>query len=151
LQNALAEGLGERLRGHDIVLSHYTLYVNGHHAEVARSWGGAIGGAIGGGIGGNPQTHRTACGREAFPAGWFDPSELTTPYTPYVVEIEVALDGRPVTIHSVFSPPQNVSETSIISGRLMRQNEYEWANAAIVKANTALVAAVAAALPSTAK
>src|SRR5262249_53222081 len=101
--------------------------------------GGAVGGGLGGVVEGHPKTSKASCPREKLEAGWFDASEITTPYTPYVAAIEITLDGKPVRARAVYAPSDNVSEGSIVSGFLTRPKEFEWAAAAIAKADAALV------------
>jgi hypothetical protein len=155
LDHDLKQAFGAHLQGREVIVDHYTVYVNGHSAEVGRSWGagltlgvgGAIGGGLGGAVGGNPKTTHASCPREKMKGGWFDASEITTPYTPYIVEITVRIDGSRVSARSVFSPSSNVSENSIMTG-VLGFAEAGGGNTAIDKADAALIAEIRKQVPA---
>ena len=65
---------------------------------------------------------------------WFAGSELSTPYPPYIVEIEVELDGQHHRVRTVVSTQKDVAQLDIIQ-------------AALAQANAALIAELAKDLP----
>ncbi|HWA63874.1 MAG TPA: hypothetical protein VG939_21040 [Caulobacteraceae bacterium] len=155
LGHDLDQAFGARLAGHRLVLRHYTMYVNGRAAETAASWGagltygvgGAVGAASGAEVAGSGRAHKSSCPASKMEGGSFDASELTTPFSPYIAEIELDVDGQPVKARAVYSPPRNVSDGSITSGVLLSGDEWNWEQAAVAKADAALVEALGKVLP----
>jgi hypothetical protein len=44
------------------------------------------------------------CAREKSEGGWYEPVDLTTPYSPLISEFTGTCDGKPLTIRVVYSP-----------------------------------------------
>jgi hypothetical protein len=44
------------------------------------------------------------CAREKSEGGWYEPADLTTPYSPLISEFTGTCDGKPLTIRVVYSP-----------------------------------------------
>ena len=47
------------------------------------------------------------CTKENTSGGWYDPSEVTTPNSPFIVEVEIQKDGKTYSARSVLSPAVN--------------------------------------------
>ena len=126
LKADLARGLGARLGGRTVTVDHYNLYLN-----MAASQSGVAPD----GLGALMSSHREAkCPRDKMTAGWFDGAELTTPYPPYIVEMDVELDGQHHQIRTVISAQKDVPQLDIIQ-------------AAFAQANALLIAELAQQLP----
>jgi hypothetical protein len=130
LKADLTRGLGERLSGRTLTVDHYNLYLN----LTASQAGVAPDGPLGGLIAPPGQTREAKCPRDKMTAGWFDGAELSTPYPPYIVEIEVEMDGQHHKVRTVVSTQKDVAQLDIIQ-------------AAFAQANTALIAALVTQLP----
>lgn len=129
LKDDLARGLGARLNGRTLTVDHYNLYLN----LTASQSGVAPDGPLGA-LSPKTQTRQAKCPRDKMTAGWFDGAELSTPYPPYIVEMEVELDGQHHHIRTVISSQKDVAQLDIIQ-------------AAFAQANAALVAELAKDLP----
>jgi hypothetical protein len=129
LRADLARGLGDRLGARTITVDHYNLYLN----LTASQSGVAPDGPLGA-LAPQTQTREAKCSRDKMTAGWFDGSELSTPYPPYIVEMEVELDGQHHRIRTVISSQKDVAQLDIIQ-------------AAFAQANAALIAELAKDLP----
>ena len=127
--------------GKTIVVDHYHLYLNQRAMEGENSWGTAAVGVFAIGLGAKAKTTHPACSHDKMPEGWFDPSELTTPWSPFVVEMELHIDGQDYLVHSVYSPPKNMPAPGILSDFDVKA-EGEAVHAAVDKANAAAVAQV---------
>lgn len=147
LEVALRSALGKQLDGHKIQLRSYQVYFNNGarqrdlvDAVVAGSRGNTV-------IGG--RTLVPLCSQEKTPDGWFDPSELSNANPPIVTEIEAMLDGRPLSIRSVYSPTKALSVPPTAFSSAAKKNFADpktgpEVDAAIDKANAAFVAQVIA-------
>ncbi len=99
LQQDIQSALGNS--GGAVTISKYTVYVN---TSVMRRQGtyGTYGGvvpAIMSGIG-------SKCSKEETTAGWYAGAEITTPYSPIIVEIEADLVGKHYAVRTVYSPKE---------------------------------------------
>lgn len=130
LKADLARGLGDRLGARTITVDHYNLYLN----LTASQAGVAPDGPLGALMAPKTQTREAKCPRDKMTAGWFDGAELSTPYPPYIVEIEVELDGQHHHTRTVVSTQKDVAQLDIIQ-------------AAFAQANAALVAELAKQAP----
>jgi hypothetical protein len=130
LKADLARGLGDRLAGRTLTVDHYNLYLN----LTASQAGVAPDGPLGALMAPQAQTREAKCPRDKMTAGWFDGAELSTPYPPYIVEMEVELDGQHHKVRAVVSTQKDVAQLDIIQ-------------AAFAQANAALIAELARQLP----
>jgi len=130
LKADLARGLGDRLAGRTLTVDHYNLYLN----LTASQAGVAPDGPLGVLMAPQAQTREAKCPRDKMTAGWFDGAELSTPYPPYIVEMEVEVDGQHHRIRTVISSQKDVAQLDIIQ-------------AAFAQANAALIAELARQLP----
>lgn len=112
LHDDLASLPGDPWSGHQIIVSHYAAYENGKRQLKARAYTSAVGGGILGGLISNALAGSTKDGESCAPGeihgGWYAADEATSNVPPVVVEIEATVDGRPVKIHSVYSPAKPV-------------------------------------------
>lgn len=145
LRHDLTVAYGDRLVGKAIVVDHYHLYLNQRAMQGENSWGTAMVGVFAIGIGADAHTTHPACSREKMPQGWFDPAELTTPWSPFIVEMEVHIDGQDHLVHSVYSPTKNMPAPGILSNFDVKA-EAAAVHAAVDKGNAAMVAQVASQL-----
>ncbi len=81
-----------------ISIQHYVIYFN---KGLALLKSGPFSGGL---IGQGEIAHRQACKKEDTTAGWFDPSEVSTPFSPIIVEISATMGDRPLVVRSVYSP-----------------------------------------------
>ena len=130
LKDDLARGLGARLNGQTLTIDHYNLYLN----LTASQAGVAPDGPLGALMAPKTQSREAKCSRDKMTAGWFDGAELSTPYPPYIIEMEVELDGQHHHIRTVVSTQKDVAQLDIIQ-------------AAFAQANAALIAELAKQLP----
>ncbi len=129
LKADLTRGLGDRLGARTITVDHYNLYLNLTASQSGVSPDGPLGA-----LSPQTQTREAKCSRDKMTAGWFDGSELSTPYPPYIVEMEVELDGRRHKVRTVVSTHKDVAQLDIIQ-------------AAFAQANAALIAELEKGLP----
>jgi hypothetical protein len=99
MKDSLAQQLGGSIDGKKLVISRYGVHINRAHALRNSTYGGDTGlvAAVMRGMGAN-------CPREKMKAGWYEPNDITTPYSPIIVEINADLDGVAYTVRSVYSP-----------------------------------------------
>ena len=103
LSEDLNAAMGQELAGRSLVLNHYGVHFN--HAEVLRNGAakanpGLITSALKG-VG-------SRCKREEMTAGWYEPDDVTTPYSPFIVEVTLTVDGKAHSVRSVYSPDKEV-------------------------------------------
>ena len=134
LKADLTRSLGDRLAARTVTVDHYNLYLNLAASQSGVSLGAAVGGPLGAVLGSPAQTREAKCPRDKMTAGWFDGAELTTPYPPYIVEMEVEVEGQHHRIRTVISAQKDVAQLDIIQ-------------AAFAQANAALIADLAKQLP----
>jgi hypothetical protein len=130
LKADLARGLGDRLGARTVTVDHYNLYLNLTASQAGVAPAGPLGALMAPGA----QTREAKCPRDKMTAGWIDGAELSTPYPPYIVEMEVGLDGQRHHIRTVISSQKDVAQLDIIQ-------------AAFAQANAALIAELAKQLP----
>jgi hypothetical protein len=129
LKADLARGLGDRLGARTVTVDHYNLYLNLTASQAGIAPAGPLGA-----LSPKTQTREAKCPRDKMTAGWFDGAELSTPYPPYIVEIDVELDGQHHHVRTVVSTQKDVAQLDIIQ-------------AAFAQANAALVAELAKQAP----
>jgi hypothetical protein len=104
LRDDLNAALGAQLANKKITLTHYTVVINN-----ARALRNQVYGANAGLIADVMKGFGSQCARDKMDAGWFEPNDVTTPYSPFIVELSVSVDGRAHEIRSVYSPDREVS------------------------------------------
>ncbi len=139
LRHDIVQAYGSRMVGKTIVVDHYHLYLNERSMEAQNSTATAVFGVFALGAGAKAKTTHPACTKDKMSEGWFDPSELTTPWSPFIVEMEVHLDGQGHLVHSVYSPPKNMPAPGVLTDYDVKA-EAEAVHAAVDKANAAMVA-----------
>jgi len=116
LRDSLAERVGAKLGDRSVVVDHYVIYLNTAAASTENERKMRLAGAAAGVVGGivvatsapsNPPTTSAKCDRDKM-HGWFDISELTTPWSPLIAEVEIHVDGHDHVFRSVYSPPRNL-------------------------------------------
>jgi hypothetical protein len=142
LRHDLTAAYGERLVGKTIVVDHYHLYLNQRAMQGQHNLATAAFGVLAIGVGGGAKTTAPACSQDKMPEGWFDPAELTTPWSPFIAEMDVRIDGQAHHVHSVYSPPKNMPAPGVLTDFDVKA-EAAAVHAAVDKANAALVAEVA--------
>lgn len=150
LKAKLAEEAGA-LAGHRFTLKSYQLLLNSHIELDARAWGVALGSVGYFGTSG-PGRQKPRCARAKMPLGWFDPAELTNEYSPLIVQIEAELDGRPLTVHTAYSPSVSIGQPGFWglgakAENLVDEPSLPEVRAAMDRANAKLVEGVHAMLP----
>lgn len=116
----LSSALSESGRHHSITLKRHRLTFNSASASLADSVGAGLGGGVLAPAIADGKTRRPKCSKEKMTAGWFDPAEISNNNTPFIIEIDMIVDERPISIRKVYSPtfelmkkglkPQYVSE-----------------------------------------
>jgi hypothetical protein len=104
LRDELNAAMGEQLAGKSLVVSHYGLHLNRAQAarnETYKANAGLVTGLM--------KDVGSRCKREEMKAGWFEPNDVTTPYSPFIVEITLAVDGKTHAVRSVYSPDKDLS------------------------------------------
>jgi len=104
LRDDLNASLHDQLATKQLIVTHYGIYWNRAQALRNLTYGPMANpvSAVMSGMG-------THCKREEIQAGWFGPDDVTTPYSPVIVEITMTVDGKRHQIRSVYSPPKEVS------------------------------------------
>ncbi len=126
LKDRLRGDLGRRLAGRTVSLEHYLVYYNDGAKPAADG-----------------EAPRPQCARARMWAGWFDPSELTNKNPPFVVEIQVNIDGRRFAVRRVYSPVLRQTYATLAKGVFGSLREGRDGMAALDAANAALVAQIA--------
>lgn len=104
LTEDLNAALGEQLTGKTLELKRYGVHFNNAQAlrnGVAKANQGLIVDMM--------KDMGSRCKREEMEAGWFEPDDITTPYSPFIVEVLLVVDGKPHSVRSVYSPDKEVS------------------------------------------
>jgi hypothetical protein len=104
LSEDLNAAMGAELAGKSLELKRY-----GVHLNVAQVLRNNASGANPGLIVGMLKDVGTRCKREEMEAGWFEPDDVTTPYSPFIIEITLAVDGKTHSTRSVYSPDEEMS------------------------------------------
>jgi hypothetical protein len=99
LQSALHDSLGDRLRGHEIVVRRYALYQN--YAAVGQAWSTVC--SYGCRV--DASANGARCPQSAMKGGWYAGSEVTGPMPPLIAEVELSVDGKAYSVRAVVSPP----------------------------------------------
>jgi hypothetical protein len=117
LRDDLNAALGPELAHKRLVISHYGIYFN--HSNSARNAthniAGSSGGMVGGLLGGlmfKKDEVGSRCKRAEMKGGWFEASDVTTPYPPFIIEISCELDGQTHTVRSVYSTDKELTAAS---------------------------------------
>ena len=99
LKQGLDAALPAPLAGKTLTISKYVVFVNVSAALRRGAYGSHPGvvGAVMSGMGSN-------CSREGTTDGWYGATEVTSVFSPLVVEIEATLDGKAFSARIVYSP-----------------------------------------------
>ena len=104
LRDDIHAALGPKLANKKITLTHYTVVMNNARALRNQTYA-----ANAGLVAEFMKGFGSQCAREKMEAGWFEPNDVTTPYSPFIVEISLSVDGRAHQIRSVYSPDQELA------------------------------------------
>lgn len=86
-----------------IAIQHYAIYFNKGLALLKSSpYSGGL-------LGQGEIAHRLACKKEDTAAGWFDADEVSTPFSPIIVEISATMGDRAFVVRSVYSPSEELN------------------------------------------
>lgn len=118
LRSSIPSGLSP----HKITIVHYGLYVNISASRGAAAVGGALLGPVGTLSGVGTPNLKAKCPQEKTPFGWFDATEITTAMPPFIVQMELDIDGTPVVVRSVYSPQKGEDQGTSILGALDKAN-----------------------------
>jgi hypothetical protein len=143
LRNDLASRLDASTGLNSLIVTRYDVFLNRAVAQRGFAVGVAAASQGGYAAGGGPQ--RPSCERARMTHGWFDPSEVTTPYSPLIVEIAANANGRSYTVRSVYSPSLELSsQCNLCFGRPLLHEPEQLAafRAAMTKAHEALAAEI---------
>ena len=107
LKQDLAEAIGGQLQGTTVTLNRYRIFLNSGAAlrkttlTPSEGYPGIIPSIIAG-MGSN-------CSKEETTGGWYAASEVTTPNSPLIIEIESTIEGKSYAIRTVSSPKIDVN------------------------------------------
>jgi hypothetical protein len=104
LSEDLNAALGQQLSGKSLVLKRYGVHFN--NAQALRNGAAKANQGL---IVDLMKDMGSRCKREEMEAGWFEPDDITTPYSPFIVEVQLVVDGKAHSIRSVYSPEKEVS------------------------------------------
>lgn len=143
LSEELTSEFGSSLNGHRVVLRHYTMYLNMNAEMVGSPLVGPLGKALVEAPlqGASAKAHQS-CPKEKMGGGWFEQRELTSPHTPFITEITLEIDGRPLTVRRVYSPPTNAPPQLMLDHTPLSPDMIPSAEAAMLQAEAALMDAV---------
>jgi hypothetical protein len=121
-------------RSHEIRVDHYVVYFNPARKLKGMAVGVGIGGMVGAAIGSSVADagKGSKCPAAKMDGGWYGPGELTTAYSPLIVETAGALDGKPFHSRTVYSP------TAELGPKIKKPFEVVEFEAALHKANHAM-------------
>ncbi len=103
LRNDLHKTLGKKLSGKTVSVKKYSIYFNEQNAlrgRVYSQYKGAVADFM--------STFGSGCKREEVAGGWFEPADVTTPFSPIIIEITVAIDGKKYSVRNVYSPEKEI-------------------------------------------
>jgi hypothetical protein len=118
LSQDLEAALGTELNSSTISVSRYRIVFNGNNAgegkvsDFAAGYSGGAGVAVAGALSGS-------CSKEKAEPGWYAGSEVSTPYSPFIVEIDAELNGKRYSSRTVVSTQQELLN---LWGRLRRHD-----------------------------
>lgn len=117
--------------GHDMRVDHYVVYFNPARKLQGMAVGVGVGGIVGAAIESSmvDANKGSKCPASKMDGGWYGPGELTTPYSPLIVEISGKLDGKSFHTRTVYSP------TAELSPKIKKPFEVAEFEAALHKAN----------------
>ena len=98
LQRDMEDALGSKLRNVTMKLKQYRIFYNNRAAmlgQVKEFTPGVLTSAL--------KSAGDSCSKEDTIGGWYAGSEVTTPFSPFVVEIEAEIEGRTYMARTVFS------------------------------------------------
>jgi len=123
---------------HDLRVDRYAVYFNPSRKLKGMAVGVGIGGIVGGTIGSSmaDPAKGSKCPPAKMEGGWYGPGELTTPYSPLIVETSGTFDGKPFHSRTVYSP------TAELGPKIKKPFEVVEFEAALHKANHALLESV---------
>lgn len=103
LQQDLEDRLGPLVQGRTLTVTRYAIYFN-RAAGLRRGLGSSFGiiGAVMSGIG-------SQCPKEKTTGGWYKAADVTTPFSPIIVNLEATFAGRRHVVRSVYSPTEELS------------------------------------------
>lgn len=133
LQKLVHAQAGNLLSGRTIEVSRYAISINGNAKMKGDSWNAALGGGVISKVVADGKSRKSKCGEDKMKSGWFGPGDLTSPYSPLVIEIAATIDGRPVSARGVYSPRRE-----LINGTELKRFEpedVEWMRQALASAN----------------
>lgn len=103
LRNDLYKAIGKKLSGKTVLVKKYTIHLNEQNALRGRVYSQYKGAIID-----YMKTFGSGCKREEVAGGWFEPADVTTPYSPIIIEITVAIEGKKYSMRSVYSPEKEI-------------------------------------------
>ncbi len=103
LRNDLHKALGKKLSGKTVSVKKYIIHFNAQNAFRGRVYAPYKGGVVE-----FMKGFGSDCKREEVAAGWFGPADVTTPFSPLIIEIDAAIDGKKYSVRSVYSPKKEI-------------------------------------------
>lgn len=98
LQRDLEDALGDKLKNAVMTVTQYRIFYNNRAlmvGEVGKGYTGLVPDLM---------THAgDRCSKEDTGGGWYEASEVTTQFSPFVVQIQATLDGKTYSARTVFS------------------------------------------------
>ncbi len=104
LRNDLHKAIGQKLSGKTVSVKKYSIHFNAQNA-----FRGSVYSQYKGPIAGFMSTFGSGCKREEVAGGWFEPADVTTPFSPIIIEITVEIDGKEYPVRSVYSPEKEIA------------------------------------------
>ncbi len=103
LRSDMEAALKEQLANKTMTVSHYAIFFNIN--AILRNTNPYTGGLADLVI--SPHDRQ----KEDISGGWYTRADVTTPYSPIIVEIKAKLDAKDYTVHSVYSPQEELPQT----------------------------------------
>jgi len=107
LQRDMEESLGDQLINKTIVVTRYRIFFN-KSADLLQGNPGNRSGVIGPIVMAAVTPGPDSCGRDKPEGGRYNASEISTPYSPIIVEIEAKMGAQAYAVRSVYSPSKEL-------------------------------------------
>lgn len=107
LQRDLEDSLGKQLAGRTIRITRYRIFIN--KGEAARAMDPAQNSPVGALVAAVAKPSEDTCGLKNPVGGRYNKSEVTTGYSPIIVEITTRMNSSEYRVRSVYSPSREVN------------------------------------------
>ena len=99
LRSDLEQEISNLLKDSKLIVNKYTIHIN-----TGAYYRGVTFSGTGGLIPSLMEKMGSSCKESETSEGWYDKTEITTPYSPVIVQLNVSFNGREIKLRNVYSP-----------------------------------------------